>query len=86
MIAGRVGDAAREGPAAGDAEAVRALLDVGAERPQACHQRRDAIALFQAELAGSADRQPAAVRGQRGQGGELVDEAGDLRGMDLDRP
>ena len=86
VVAGRVGRAARQPAAARDDEPVVALFDVRAERPQARDEHRDAVALFHAELAGAAHREPAPEGRQRGQRGKFVDEAGNLGREDLDGP
>ena len=88
MIAVRVGHAARGGePAAGRAidEAVGALVGVDAERAEAGDERRDAVALLDAQLAAPRTVDLAAVRRERRNRRQLVDEAGHFVGRDLER-
>ena len=89
MIAARVGDAARRPLApvrAGDHESVRTLVGVDAERAEAGDERGDAIAFLDAQLARAANADLAAVRGKRGDGRQLVDQARDFVGRDVERP
>ncbi len=53
-----------------------ALVRVDPERAEAGDQRADAVAFFHPQLAGAADGDLAAVGGERGDGGQLVDQAG----------
>ena len=85
VIASCVRDAAGRAPGRGDAEPVRPLVGRQAERPHAIDQRRDSIAFLDAQLGGAADRDLAAVRGERRDGRQLVDEPGHLLGRDCHR-
>jgi hypothetical protein len=71
--------------AAAHVEAVRALVNLAAHPPQPVRERGDSIALFDAQFLRSAHTQLAAVRGQRGEHGQLVDDSGNLFGHDLGR-
>ena len=66
-------------------EAVGQLLDVAAHAPEAVGQRRDPVALLDAQLLRAGDAQLAAVRRQRRQHRQFVDDPGHLRRRDLGR-
>ena len=79
VVARRVGRPARETARAAQRGTRPANSSTSrAERPQPRHERRDAVALLDAELAGPAHRKPAPEGRQRGQRREFVDEAGHL--------
>ena len=55
-----------------------------AERAEACDERGDAVAFLDAQLGGAAHGDVAAVRGQRRNGRQFVDEAGNFLRRDVD--
>ena len=66
-------------------EAVGQLVDVGAHAAEAVGERRDAVALLDPQLLRAGDAQLAAVRGQRAEHRQLVDDAGHFVRRDLGR-
>ena len=85
VIAVRVGHAAgRRARRPRTTKPSGALVGVDAERAEPGDQRRDAIAFLDAQLRRAADRHLAAVRRQRGDRRQFVDEAGHFVGRDLD--
>ena len=74
MVVTGVDGAAGQPPRAAHGEAVGILVGVGAHGAQPVDQRRDAVALLHAQLAGAAHLDRAAEGGQRRQRRQLVDE------------
>ncbi len=85
MIARRIDLAARRAPAPVDDESVGPLLGKDPHRSQACHERRDPVTLFHAQLGRARDFQRASKRRTRRQHRQLVDQARNLLGGDHGR-
>src|SRR5262249_24601463 len=82
VIADRICASAGRPLAAVDDEAVGQLFCSDAERPEAGDERRDAVALLDAQLVRAGDLQLTAERGPRRQDRQLVDEAWHLVSAD----
>ena len=80
----RVSRAARRRPAAMNREPVRGFVRLDTKTAKSGDDGRDPVALFDAELAGAANRHLTSVRGQSGNRWKLIDERGNLVGRDLD--
>ena len=67
-------------------KSIRQLIDVGAHPAEPVGQRRDPIALLDAQFLRPCHGQLAAVRSERGEHGQLVDDARNLLRRDREFP
>ena len=82
VIARGVGRAAGRPLRSVDDEAVRPLVGVDAHRPESGHERRDAVALLDAQLGRARHLEPAAQRRAGREHRQFVDQARHLVGQD----
>ena len=76
MIVPRIDFAALQAFAPADVEPVGELFNVATHAPEAVRQGRNPVALLDSQFSGTGDAQLAAVRGERPENGQLVDDAG----------
>src|SRR3990167_5137762 len=86
MIVAGVDLSARQAAGSADAEAVGLLLDLGTHPAEPVRERRDAVALLDAELLRTADRDAAAVGGKGSEHRQFIDDAGNLFGGNHEVP
>ena len=70
----------------GHDEAVRPLVGIEPDRAEPGDERGDAVALLDAQFGGAADRDLTAVRAERRDRGQFVNQARNFVRPDLDRP